>query len=94
MSSRWSLRRDQQKRPVAILQTSNDITARKRWEEETQALNQELAKRSMALETSNKDLEAFAYSVSHDLRAPLRHMAGFAELLRKNAAASLNEKTR
>lgn len=93
ISSRWSLRRDQQHRPIAILETSNDITARKRWEEEIQALNQELAKRSMALETSNKDLEAFAYTVSHDLRAPLRHMAGFTELLRKNVAASLNEKS-
>ena len=93
ISSRWSLRRDQQHRPVAILETSNDITARKRWEDKIQALNQELAKRSMALETSNKDLEGFAYSVSHDLRAPLRHVSGFAELLHKTAAASLNEKS-
>jgi PAS domain S-box-containing protein len=93
VASRWSLRRDQQRRPVAILETGNDITRRKRWEEEIQSLNQELAKRSNALESSNKELEAFAYSISHDLRAPLRHMAGFAELLRKSAAASLNEKS-
>jgi PAS domain S-box-containing protein len=93
VSSRWSLRRDRQDSPVAILETSNDITARKSWEEEIQGLNQELAKRSIALEASNKELEAFAYSISHDLRAPLRHMAGFAELLRKNATASLNEKS-
>ena len=93
IASRWSLRRDREGRPVAILETSNDITARKRWEEEIQGLNQELAQRSSALEASNKDLEAFAYSISHDLRAPLRHMAGFAELLRKSAAASLNEKS-
>jgi light-regulated signal transduction histidine kinase (bacteriophytochrome) len=93
VASRWSLRRDHQGRPVAILETSNDITARKRWEEEIQGLNQELAQRSNALEASNKELEAFAYSISHDLRAPLRHTAGFAELLRKNAAASLNEKS-
>jgi PAS domain S-box-containing protein len=92
VASRWSLRRDQQRRPVAILETGNDITGRKRWEEEIQALNQELAKRSAALEASNKELEAFAYSISHDLRAPLRHMAGFAELLRKSTATSLNEK--
>jgi len=93
VASRWSLRRDQHGRPVAILQTSNDITARKRWEKEIQGLNQKLAQRSIALEASNKELEAFAYSISHDLRAPLRHIAGFAELLRKNAAASLNEKS-
>src|SRR5208282_2291432 len=92
VASRWSLRRDQQRRPVAILETGNDITARKLWEEEIQALNQQLAKRSAALEASNKELEAFAYSISHDLRAPLRHTAGFAELLRKSAASSLNEK--
>ena len=93
VASRWSLRRDQQGHPLAILETGNDITGRKRWEEEIQALNQELAKRSTTLEASNKELEAFAYSISHDLRAPLRHIAGFAELLRKNATASLNEKS-
>ena len=92
VASRWSLRRDHQDRPVSILEIGNDITARKNWEKEIQALNEELARRSSELEASNKELEAFAYSISHDLRAPLRHMAGFAELLRKNAAASLNEK--
>jgi signal transduction histidine kinase len=56
-------------------------------------LNEELAKRSEELQVINKELEAFAYSVSHDLRAPIRHISGFAELLQKNAASVLNEKS-
>ena len=93
VASRWSLRRDEQERPVAILETNNDITERKRREEEIQGLNQELAKRSSDLESINKELEAFAYSISHDLRAPLRHMAGFTELLQKKASSVVDEKS-
>jgi PAS domain S-box-containing protein len=93
VASRWSLRRDEQERPVAILETNNDITERKRREEEIQSLNQELAKRSAELESINKELEAFAYSISHDLRAPLRHMAGYTELLQKRASSGLDEKS-
>ncbi len=93
VASRWSLRRDEQGRPAAILETNNDISERKRREQEIRALNEELGKRSAELEIINKELEAFAYSVSHDLRAPLRHMAGYTELLQKNAAPVLNEKS-
>jgi PAS domain S-box-containing protein len=93
VASRWSLRRDEQQRPAAILETNNDITERQRREEEIRTLNEELGKRSADLEAINKELEAFAYSISHDLRAPLRHMSGFAELLQKNAASVLNEKS-
>ena len=56
-------------------------------------LNQELAKRAAALEATNKELESFTYSVSHDLRAPLRHVAGYAELLQKQASDSLDDKS-
>src|SRR5271166_3073209 len=93
VASRWSLRQDEQGRPVAILETNNDITERKRREEEVQSLNEELAKRSTELESINRELEAFAYSISHDLRAPLRHMAGFTELLQKKASSVLDDKS-
>ncbi len=92
VASRWSLRRDEQGRAAAILETNNDITERERREQEIRTLNQELGKRTAELEATNKELEAFAYSISHDLRAPLRHMAGFTELLQKNTASILNER--
>jgi PAS domain S-box-containing protein len=93
VASRWSLRRDEQQRPVAILETNNDITGRIRREEEIQSLNQELESRSAELESINKELEAFAYSISHDLRAPLRHMASYTELLKKKTSAVVDEKS-
>lgn len=71
-----------------------DITERKHRDEQVRGLNRELTRRSAELEGTNKELEAFAYSISHDLRAPLRHMVGFTELLQKNASASLDDKGR
>ena len=93
VAARYALRRDEQTRPVAILETSNDITQRKRRQKEIENLNLELAKRSTEIEAINKELEAFAYSVSHDLRAPLRHIAGFTELLHKKVSAVVDEKS-
>src|SRR5215472_1334597 len=71
-----------------------ELEQRKRREDEIQQLNQELAKQAAELEASNKELESFAYSVSHDLRAPLRHVVGYSELLQKQAASSLDDKSR
>lgn len=92
VSSRWSLQRDEKEQPVAILETNNDITERKHGEEQIERLNEELARRSAELAGTNKELEAFAYSVSHDLRAPLRHMSGFTQLLHKRVASLLDAK--
>jgi signal transduction histidine kinase len=65
----------------------------RRREHEIRRLNQELSKRAAELEASNKELEAFAYSASHDLRAPLRHVISYAELLQKQASSLLDDRS-
>src|SRR6202162_6049423 len=70
-----------------------EVQQRKHREDEIRKLNQELGKRAAELEAINKELESFAYSVSHDLRAPLRHMVGYSELLQKQASSLLDEKS-
>ncbi|WP_343132817.1 ATP-binding protein [Dyella sp. M7H15-1] len=65
----------------ALLLTVNDVTARALVEQQVKELNQQLESKVAQISDVNRELEAFSYSVSHDLRAPLRHITAFAQKL-------------
>lgn len=82
---------DQDGKPQFLLGISEDITDSRRRVEEIKQLNAELEKTVAQLVTANKEMEAFTYSVSHDLRAPLRIIDGFGEILAKDYSQAFDE---
>ena len=82
---------DDHGKPTQFIAIRTDITEIKQAEENIVQLNAELRQRTVEIEVANKELESFSYSVSHDLRAPLRHINGFSQALLEDCADQLDD---
>lgn len=86
--------RDRSGSVVNFVGIQTDVTAQIDARKKLEDLNEEISRNAADLAETNKELETFAYSVSHDLRAPVRHISGFAGMLRERAGENLDETTR
>ncbi|KRE88729.1 histidine kinase [Frateuria sp. Soil773] len=80
--------------PPVLLLTISDMTVRALAEQQVNELNRQLEGKIEQISDVNRELEAFSYSVSHDLRAPLRHIAGFAGKLEQHLGDRVDDKAR
>src|SRR5688500_18299646 len=89
--------RDESGKLTGYSTIARDVTKRRTAEDEIRRLNAELEQRvqerTAELQAAYQEMEAFSYSISHDLRAPLIHIAGFAEMLKSDLGPSLDEKS-
>jgi light-regulated signal transduction histidine kinase (bacteriophytochrome) len=91
--SRWALRRGEDGKPTGFLEVNRDITARKQAEDALKGYAEKLKLLNQQLQTSNRELEEFAFVTSHDLQEPLRKIQAFGGRLRLESAGCLNEKS-
>jgi PAS domain S-box-containing protein len=95
VASRWVLHRNADGEPVAILEANTDITPQKSAEQSLQqmaeSLEEQVHERTRQLQEANAELEAFAYTVAHDLRAPLRAVQGFSQAVLEDYGDKLDE---
>jgi PAS domain S-box-containing protein len=91
MSEKGGVIRDRFGKAVRMLGVVMDITRQKQIEQEIIDLNNNLQDSTAQLAAANRELEAFAYSVSHDLRAPLRRIDGFSEIILQDYAKDVNK---
>lgn len=76
-----------------VLMTVSDVTVQRAVQQRVEELNRQLEGKVEQVSEVNRELEAFSYSVSHDLRAPLRHVAGFSDKLTRHLGESADEKS-
>lgn len=82
---------DAQGHPTVLMGIAQDVTELRKAEEQLRAMNRELEERSRSLQRSNEEMQAFSYSIAHDLRAPLRAIQGMSRILMEDYAESLDQ---